>query len=293
MLPPHSDGQTRATQRIERLKTDEIQMGSVRRETLTGQQIERLRKLQVALAEVDDSPIERWIDDFRYDANPDREIGVFEAVAEAYQAFCSARPRDLAQKKDAFGLLLDRAGSTYEDSLKNYELRVLSIAEAKEVLSYYKMHLVQQLTPLTCGLACVESVSFDLGSPITQAEILRRYKDLLIGCANNKLEHFGQISGQHLEHLLNDLGFRTSVDQDRGHDHVRDALLSLSEKQAAIISIHFNNSIWHFVRWVGFQDDHSLVVMNPAFSLPRATLEVYSLDDFVKWDLSLLVITAP
>ena len=292
MLPAHSYGQTRATPRFERLKTDEIKLGPVRRETLTQQQIERLRKLQVALAEVDDSPTEKWIHDFCYDANPDREIAVFEIVAEAYQAFCSARPCTLAQKKDAFGLLLDRSGSTYEDSLKNYKLRVLSIGEAKEVLSYYKMHLVQQLTPLTCGLACVESVSFDLGSPITQAEILLRYKDELIGCANNKLEHFGQISGEHLEHLLNDLGFRTSVDEDRGHDHVWDALLSLSEKQAAIISAHVNSSTWHFFRWAGFQGDHSLVVMNPAFSLPKATLETYSFDDFVKWKFSFVVITA-
>jgi len=115
MLPPDSDGRTRATPRIERLKTNEIKLGPVRRETLTPQQIERLRKLQVMLAEVDDSPIEKWIDDFRYDADPDREIAVFEAVAEAYQAFCSARPRTLAQKKDAFGLLLDRSGSTDED----------------------------------------------------------------------------------------------------------------------------------------------------------------------------------
>jgi hypothetical protein len=154
------------------------------------------------------------------------------------------------------------------------------------------MHLVQQLTPLTCGLACVESVSFDLGSPITQAEILRDYKDVLIGCAN-KSEHFGEINGETLVYLLNDLGFTTSVDEDRGHDHVRDALLSLSEKQAAIISVHLNNSTWHFFRWAGFQGDHSLVVMNPAFSLPKATLEVYPLDDLIKWEFSFVVITAP
>ena len=53
------------------------------------------------------------------------------------------------------------------------------------------MHLVQQLTPFTCGLACIESVSFDLGHPITQAELLVRYKDELIGSAGEKIEQFG------------------------------------------------------------------------------------------------------
>jgi hypothetical protein len=82
------------------------------------------------------------------------------------------------------------------------------------------VHIVQQLTPFTCGLACIESVSFDLGRPITQAELLVRYKQELIG-STEKIEHFGAATGGHIEYFLNDLGFRTSVHKDHRHDAVR------------------------------------------------------------------------
>lgn len=123
---------------IERIDPKTVKPGSVRHETLTPQQVERLRKLQIALAEVDDSPLAKWIDDFRYDKYPDREIAVFEAIAQAYQAFCAARQRTIAQKQDAFALLIDRSGTTDEDTLKNHKLKVLTLQEAKEALSYYR-----------------------------------------------------------------------------------------------------------------------------------------------------------
>jgi hypothetical protein len=130
--------QTLAAPSIERIDPKTVKLGPVRHESLTPQQIERLRKLQIALAEVDDTPLAKWIDDFRYDAYPDREIAVFEAIAHAYQAFCAARQRTIAQKQDVFALLLDRSGTTNEDTLKNHKLKVLTLQEAKEALSYYR-----------------------------------------------------------------------------------------------------------------------------------------------------------
>ncbi|MEA3188676.1 MAG: hypothetical protein QOD99_2506 [Chthoniobacter sp.] len=138
VLSPDSNGQAAPTPRIERIETEKLKPGPVRHATLTPQQIERLRKLQAALAEVDYSPLEKWIDDFRHDADPDREISVFEAIAQAYQAFCSARPRTLPQKQDVIGLLLERSGTTDEDVLAHRKLKVLTTEQAREALSYYK-----------------------------------------------------------------------------------------------------------------------------------------------------------
>lgn len=138
MFTSNANSQTPATPPIQRIDPKTVKPGPVRHETLTPQQTERLRKLQIALAEVDDTPLAKWIDDFRYDADPDREIAVFEAIAQAYQTFCTARPRTLAQKQDAFALLLDRSGTTDEDTLKNHKLKILTLQEAKEALSYYR-----------------------------------------------------------------------------------------------------------------------------------------------------------
>jgi hypothetical protein len=129
---------------VTRFNVDDIKPGPTRHDSLTPEQVGRIRKLQVALAEVDDSSLEKWIDDFRGDADPDREIAVFEAVAQAYQAFCSSRPRTQAQKQDAFGLLLERSGTSEEDTLGQHKLKVLTLTEAKEALSYYN----KEATPI-------------------------------------------------------------------------------------------------------------------------------------------------
>jgi hypothetical protein len=123
---------------IERIKTQQIEAGPVRHAALTSQQIARIQKLQASLADVDNSPIEKWLDDFKRDENPDREIAVFEAITQAYQTFCSAQQRTLPQKREAYGLLLERSGTTDEDALRNYQLKTLSVNDAKEVLSYYR-----------------------------------------------------------------------------------------------------------------------------------------------------------
>ncbi len=154
------------------------------------------------------------------------------------------------------------------------------------------MRLVQQLTPFTCGLACIESVSFELGKPITQAELLVQYKDILIGSAE-KLEHFGAAKGETIEFLFNDMGFTTSVHKDHRADVVRATLDALSQNQAALISGDFQHSGWHFVRWAAFQDDQTLLLMNPSFSLPCAAVMPYSFTDLVDWDFTLLLVTSP
>jgi hypothetical protein len=127
----------RPTPSPERVKTQDVEAGPVRHDTLTPQQLNRLRTVQATLAEVDASPLEKWIDDFKRDVNPDLEIAIYEAIAHAYQTFCSARPRTPAQKQDAYGLLLERSGTTDDNALRNYKLKALTIVDARELLSYY------------------------------------------------------------------------------------------------------------------------------------------------------------
>jgi hypothetical protein len=121
----------------QRIKTQDIEAGPLRHDSLTPQQADRLRAIQAALAEVDTNPLEKWIEAFRRDVNPDREISIFEAIAQAYQTFCAARPRTKAQKQDAYGLLIERSGTTDDDALRNYRLKALTLGEARELLSYY------------------------------------------------------------------------------------------------------------------------------------------------------------
>ena len=116
----------------------EEQQDPILHPTLTPKQTERLKKLQKALAEVDDSSLEKWIDDFKRDENPDRELALFEAIAQAYQSFASSKSPTIEKKRDAYGLLLERSESSDDDALKNYEITALTQDEAKEVLRTYQ-----------------------------------------------------------------------------------------------------------------------------------------------------------
>src|SRR5262249_13132636 len=144
----------------------------------------------------------------------------------------------------------------------------------------------------TCGLACIESVSVDLGHPITQAELMVRYKQELIASAG-KLEHFGAATGEVIQYFLNDLGFHTSIHKDHRFEVVRQTLNALSPKEAVLISGHFYHSGWHFVRWAGFEGEQTVLAMNPAFSLPAATVMPFSFKDLVDWDFTLLLVGSP
>jgi|ERR1035437_1483629 hypothetical protein len=122
----------------ERIKVSEIASGPLKREKLSAQQVERIQKLQTLLAEVDNSSLEKWLEDFKHDEDPDREITIFEAIAQAYVGFCDTKSRTLAQKEDAFALLLERSGTTDDEALKHHKLKILTLDEAREVLGLYK-----------------------------------------------------------------------------------------------------------------------------------------------------------
>ncbi|HOG93423.1 MAG TPA: hypothetical protein PLE80_07610, partial [Opitutaceae bacterium] len=84
------------------------------------------------------------------------------------------------------------------------------------------MHLVQQLTPFTCGLACVESITTDAGRPITQAQLMVRFKGLLLQTIPN-VGIFGATNQLVLAAILQDLGFQVFPGKDHRKDVMREA----------------------------------------------------------------------
>lgn len=114
-----------------------IQLGPIRRESLTKEQEQRIRRIREIFTEVRPSPEEKWFDDFKRDADPDREIAIWERMARAYQQYCSKRQISREAKKEVFTLLLMRSAAPEEEVIKDSELRVLSIDDAKEAIRNY------------------------------------------------------------------------------------------------------------------------------------------------------------
>lgn len=99
--------------------------------------MERIKKLQQAFSEVDPTPIEKWVDDFKRDLNPDRELSVWEGMATAYTAFTKGKTLSADAKKDVFQVVLLRSGAPETEVLKNLSLKVLAEADAKEIMSRF------------------------------------------------------------------------------------------------------------------------------------------------------------
>jgi hypothetical protein len=114
-----------------------VEQGPVRHGELTADQLRRLRMLQAAFAEVDPTPLEKWVDDFKRDRDPDREIRIYEAMAQAYVAYGRGRNLSLSAKKDVYRVVLLRSGAPEAEVLKHLELKELSLADVKDVLRLY------------------------------------------------------------------------------------------------------------------------------------------------------------
>jgi hypothetical protein len=93
--------------------------------------------MEAVFAEVDPSSHEVWIDGFKRDLNPEREIAIWEAMAAAYQTFTNRHTLDLACRKEAFGLLLTRSGADEEATLSKQKLQHLTPAQAQELVRLY------------------------------------------------------------------------------------------------------------------------------------------------------------
>src|SRR5262245_2044813 len=112
--------------------------GPIRRQELSPKQMERIYKLRDALAEVERSPIEKWVDNFKRDADPDRELSVWEKIADGYTRYCSKRPLSIEAKEDVFQLLLLRSMASEQDVVNHIKLKTLTVDEAKETLKEFR-----------------------------------------------------------------------------------------------------------------------------------------------------------
>jgi hypothetical protein len=91
--------------RIENLKPNP----TFRHQTLPAPLIERIKNFMAILTEVFDTPLPEVIDNFRRDANPEREVEVWEKIAHHYQE-ATARPGlSTNGKEEIFSSLLKKS----------------------------------------------------------------------------------------------------------------------------------------------------------------------------------------
>jgi hypothetical protein len=83
----------------------QLKRGPIRHEQLSLSLTARISYLQQALDEVYPQPIEKWLDEFRRDANPESEVVWWERLTRCYLAYTEANNLSTGQKLAAFKVL--------------------------------------------------------------------------------------------------------------------------------------------------------------------------------------------
>lgn len=123
--------------RLEWVDPKAIQAGPVRRDSLTDKQMARIRALQATFLEVDGQTVEQWVDNFKRDANPDKELQIWEHMSKAFRAYCDGKKLSPEAKKDVFSVVLLRSMSPEQEVLEHVKLKTLSRDEAIAVMKGY------------------------------------------------------------------------------------------------------------------------------------------------------------
>ncbi len=96
------------------LDLDHIQPGPIRHKDLPESLLARIKKCHTTFAEVDPTPLDKAIEDFRRDGHPEKEIAVWEKIAAAYQDVVIRDPlMSLEEKQQLFAKLI--LASTKDD----------------------------------------------------------------------------------------------------------------------------------------------------------------------------------
>jgi hypothetical protein len=114
-----------------------LQLGPIQHAGLTDDQMKRIKRLQKAFGEVDPSPLEKWVDDFKRDSNPDNELKIWEGMATAYETFTASKNLTPDGKKDVFQVVLLRSGAADAEVLKHVKLKVLTENDAREIMALF------------------------------------------------------------------------------------------------------------------------------------------------------------
>jgi hypothetical protein len=125
---------------IQTANPNDLTPGPIVHDSLSTDQIEKIKKIQVTFSEVNPSSLEETITDFKRDRNPNNEIAIWLAMANAYEKFTSKRTTlDLNKKKEAYGLILMRSMANEAEAKAQSDLKLLTDEEVEEIFSYYKL----------------------------------------------------------------------------------------------------------------------------------------------------------
>jgi len=131
---------TKPRSSVQWLDPKDIKVVDGPRTKLTASQVQRVEAMLPTFAELHRDTLEGWLDDFEKEADPEREIAIYEAMADAYKTYCSGRALTPEERLDVYGLLLMRSGAPEDEVVEQAKAQKatrLSPEEVRAVLRCY------------------------------------------------------------------------------------------------------------------------------------------------------------
>ena len=89
------------------LQPSELHKGPIRHPVLPDSFVDRIKAFKAILSDVDPTPLETAIDNFKRDTHPEEEIAIWERIANTYRLFLSHNPiGDPAIRKEVLAVLI-------------------------------------------------------------------------------------------------------------------------------------------------------------------------------------------
>ena len=122
---------------VEWIDPNEIQQGPTLHDTLPDDLRTRIKAVHETFADVDGTPLEKWIDDFKRDLDPEGNISIWEDMQVAYNSYCNVRELPLKTRKEVFKIVLMRSMMSDDDVLARLELEHVSADDVRTILAAY------------------------------------------------------------------------------------------------------------------------------------------------------------
>jgi hypothetical protein len=95
------------------------------------------REIQKPLTDVWPKTLTQWEDNFRRDAEPEQEIGVWRRIAERFAEFSKSERLNQAQRQECFAIMLHCSTVSPEQILEVVPLKALTREQAQRAIETY------------------------------------------------------------------------------------------------------------------------------------------------------------
>ena len=125
-----------APPRREWINLSDVELGPIRHEALSEEDMARLRRLHAQLERIDGWSLDYRVDLFRRDVNPGHEITIWEKIATiCYQAYDKFGPFTNEQRREILALVIGACGSPIDEFLKNNPPKRITLSQAEQILA--------------------------------------------------------------------------------------------------------------------------------------------------------------